>query len=160
MTLHDAIKHARAKAEEHTKCAHEHAQLADWLEELRGMKLSVSHIRDLKTDNEIVTVVDELKHRIRSGVPSGKWSEIRSSLDRCLREFIDQNGLGWDQHSHARMPLGGNELSPVKDVAVQASSIECLLDGGTVTVDGVRLTATKECHDLVLTRERGGGTSV
>ena len=38
MTLDEAIDHARSKAECGGECAAEHAQLAEWLEELRELR--------------------------------------------------------------------------------------------------------------------------
>lgn len=38
MTLDEAIDHARSKAECGGECAAEHAQLAEWLEELRVLR--------------------------------------------------------------------------------------------------------------------------
>jgi len=38
MNLDEAIDHARSKAECGGECAEEHAQLAEWLEELRELR--------------------------------------------------------------------------------------------------------------------------
>lgn len=40
MTLEEAIKHAEGKAEEHSRCGEDHAQLAMWLKELQTRRLS------------------------------------------------------------------------------------------------------------------------
>ena len=38
MTLEEAIKHAEEKAEEHSRCGEDHAQLARWLRELQELR--------------------------------------------------------------------------------------------------------------------------
>lgn len=38
MTLNDAIKHALEKAKGDCNCSKDHAQLADWLKELKDLK--------------------------------------------------------------------------------------------------------------------------
>lgn len=39
MTLEEAIKHAEEKAEEHSRCGEDHAQLAMWLKELQTRRM-------------------------------------------------------------------------------------------------------------------------
>ena len=54
MTLDEAIKHAREKANEQKcqsckKCAEEHEQLAEWLEELKEYRdMNIVHCKDCK----------------------------------------------------------------------------------------------------------------
>jgi hypothetical protein len=76
------------------------------MREYRAMAKEKLHIPDLTTDESIVEAVDELKHRLRTGLGGGKWSPIRASLDKHLRLFINANGLDGDQHMHASLPKG------------------------------------------------------
>ena len=43
MTLEEAIEHCEQKACEHSKCAEEHKQLAEWLKELQTLKNNCSN---------------------------------------------------------------------------------------------------------------------
>jgi len=74
------------------------------MKERRATGKGKLRIPDLCTDEAIVEAIDEMKHRLRSGVPLGKWSSIRSSLDAKLRFFIIDNELDGDPHMHASLP--------------------------------------------------------
>jgi hypothetical protein len=60
--------------------------------------MSILSIPDLENNMQIAEMVSEIKHRLRSGKPTGEWSELRSSLDKHLTNFIEENDLGSDQH--------------------------------------------------------------
>lgn len=51
MTLEEAIKHARDVAKGDSECSIQHAQLADWLEDYREIKMRESHIAITTQDN-------------------------------------------------------------------------------------------------------------
>ena len=48
MTLEEAIEHCEQKACEHSKCAEEHKQLAEWLKELQALRKNTSSEETLK----------------------------------------------------------------------------------------------------------------
>jgi len=56
----------------------------------------------LKTDQQVVALVDEAKHRLKAGLP---YSPLREDFVRVLDEFIKRHGLDWDPHSFARLPV-------------------------------------------------------
>lgn len=74
MTLDDAIAHAREVAAGCGECAEEHAQLADWLDELRALKA-------LKEDDEAMSMLGE------------QIKELREKADK-LREHGTFVGYG------------------------------------------------------------------
>jgi len=59
------------------------------------------HITDVETDAQLVFLVDELKYRLKTGIP---YSPMRKDFNELLNQFIEKHGLGWDQHSFARLP--------------------------------------------------------
>lgn len=75
------------------------------MRKVRAMEKVKVRIPDLETDEQIVAVVDELCHRLKTGVPSNEfWSAIRSSLNSHLRGFVIENELSGDPHMHASLP--------------------------------------------------------
>ena len=48
MTLEEAIEHCEQKACEHSKCAEEHKQLAEWLKELQALRKNTISEETLK----------------------------------------------------------------------------------------------------------------
>jgi len=56
---------------------------------------------DLKTDKQVVALIDEIKHRLKAGQP---YSLLRSDFCIALNQLIEKHGLDWDPHSYARLP--------------------------------------------------------
>ena len=61
---------------------------------------------DIRTDQDIVYLVDELIYRLKTmeGNNEDQWTDIAKSLNKHLNNFIDENDLGWDQHTFASLP--------------------------------------------------------
>ena len=53
----------------------------------------------IKTDEELVRVVDDLMYRLKPIT-----TELGLDLRRRLCEFVAEHGLDWDQHNFARLP--------------------------------------------------------
>jgi len=56
---------------------------------------------ELKTDEQVVTLIDEIMHRLKAGQP---YSLLRSDFCIALNQVIEKHGLDWDPHSFARLP--------------------------------------------------------
>lgn len=56
--------------------------------------------RHIRTDEELCSFVDELYHRLKVA----NSTQLVESLQSHLRQFIDENGLGWDRDSFCKLP--------------------------------------------------------
>lgn len=82
----------------------------------------------LGTDKDIISFVNELKHRLKVERDYGlgdkplEWTPMRKSFNAVLNGFIEMWGLGEDQHMYAKEPdpileppFKMNEIVRVKD---------------------------------------------
>lgn len=84
MTIKEAIKHCKEKANGCSKCANEHAQLAEWLEEL--VKLRENQLRmkrELKSLDGITEMCDKLEQAL----------ELEAQNIDCDHCFVECDGI-------------------------------------------------------------------
>lgn len=81
----------------------------------------------------------------------GKPYELASSsVTPALKELVRENMVERIEISNRKVLY---KWIGKEEIVLSASSIECLLDGGAVHTNRVIISATKECHGLVLVKE-------
>lgn len=63
-------------------------------------------MKDIKTDKDLIEVLDELKHRLKAGQP---LSLFRTEFNERLDDFIDAWGLASDPHAFVALPENWEE---------------------------------------------------
>ena len=58
MTLNEAIRHAEEKACGNTGCAEEHRQLAEWLKELKELRVQMSMCVKVRVSLETLVILE------------------------------------------------------------------------------------------------------
>ena len=89
MTLDEAIKHAREKADEQKcqsckKCAEEHEQLADWLEELKDRRetnFNYVQLMDGRYRDGYNKAIDDLTEKIAIYGTYDDWGNVIDVLE-------------------------------------------------------------------------------
>ena len=61
---------------------------------------------DIKTDEDLVQVIDELKHRLKAGIP---YSPMKAEFNAVLNAFIRKWRLDTDPHAFATLPADYKE---------------------------------------------------
>ncbi len=104
MTINEAIEHAEEIACGNDQCAKDHAQLADWLRELRRARIKIDLLKTLKdgfkTDaqryksenaklRELLadTLIDPRDYCAKYGIDYDGWDSANDDIDRRLREL-------------------------------------------------------------------------
>jgi len=57
-------------------------------------------LKDIKTDKDLIGIIDELKFRLKSAIP---YSEMQKDFNQLLNNFINKHNLNNDPHSFAKL---------------------------------------------------------
>ena len=82
MTIDEAIEHAEEKARSNGQCAKDHAQLADWLNELKLLRVESAKLREL-----VRQMYPEAKAFLQLGVQLGCNDTLSYDWELQLHEL-------------------------------------------------------------------------
>ena len=94
MTLDEAIEHAEERARGNDQCAKDHAQLSDWLRELRRARMEIDLLKTLRNGFR----ADAQKYKTENA----KLRELVETMHGDMREMLDTIDKGSDTWGYCR----------------------------------------------------------